>query len=70
MSDQTWEMTEEPVFPKLRLQKGDVLLISSPGAVSPDAANRIESKIKEYFGDDVKVLVLGDGMSCQVLSGR
>jgi len=56
---------------RLSLKPGDMLVLTAPGPISADHAERIKNMLEKlmegHFGQRHKVLVLGDGMKLGVL---
>jgi len=52
---------------KLELKKGDIIVISYPGKLPPNAPVAIKESIKGVFPEN-KIVVLEDGMGIGILS--
>lgn len=61
------EQGKEPIeldVSVLKLQPGDTLVLSVPGPLRQEIAERIKASAEEYLKDKgVKAMVLGDGMT-------
>lgn len=46
----------------LRLEPGDVVVLTAPGAISDEIYRRLKEKLEPELGQGVKVICLGDGL--------
>lgn len=53
---------------KLSLRKGDSLVVKSDLMLTPDEVKRIREHFKRYVPENTEVIVVGSGLSIEVLS--
>lgn len=52
---------------KLELRAGDTLVVKSDREITREQAQNMRTHMQRFVGEDVEVLVLGAGMSIEVL---
>jgi hypothetical protein len=62
------EPVEVPTIERLRLEPGDILVLTYQQRITAETAVRIEEQLKDRFGAEIPVCVIDSGGRLQVVN--